>query len=77
MNYDKTMNRCEVIRSMILHGVEIKIEPTAENLEWIDACAEALEKQIELRLDYEGEKYCKTVKRDCKACWNRPLDEVE
>lgn len=57
MNYDKAMNRCEVIRSMILDGVEIKIEPTAENLEWIDACAEGLEKQIELSPDYEGDGY--------------------
>ena len=49
MRNDKALNRCEVIRSMILNRVENKIEPTAENLEWIDACAEALEKQKEMR----------------------------
>lgn len=57
MTNDKAMDRCEVIRSMILHGVEIKIEPTAENLEWIDACAEAIEKQIAMIPDYEGDGY--------------------
>lgn len=57
MTNDKAMDRCEVIRSMILNRVEIKIEPTAENLEWIDACAEALEKQIEMIPDYEGDGY--------------------